>query len=308
MPAHGGAPPPHLHAAAHARDARDVASRIGCATIRGQAERPPDGSTRGRDVSFEPAGRVAVVTGASSGIGEATALRLARAGMTVIAVARRADRLDALAARHERILAHVADVTDTAAIDALADQVERDHGACHALINNAGVGGGPFRGRDDLDDAIHTIDVNLLGAMRCTAAFSRLLEASAPSRVVNVASVAGKLGVGPAAYASSKFGLVGFSEALAFSWAPRGITVTQLNPGYIETEGFPQTQVKRTPMRRAVGRPEQVARAIHQVLVSGQPERTVPAWYRAAIVARHVAAPLYRGLASRVERAGGSRD
>lgn len=259
-------------------------------------------------MTLEPAGRVAVVTGASSGIGEATAIRLARAGMTVIAAARRNDRLQELADRHPNIHPYVLDVTDTGSVDAFAARVEEDHGACHVLVNNAGVPGGPFRGRDDLDDAIRTIDVNLLGAMRCTAALADLLEASAPARVVNVASVAGKLGVGPAAYASSKFGLVGFSEALSFSWAGRGIRVTELNPGYIETEGFPQTQVKRTPLRGAIGEPEDVARAIHQVVVSGQPERTVPSFYRAFVVVRHVAAPLYRAVAARMQRAAGHRD
>jgi NAD(P)-dependent dehydrogenase (short-subunit alcohol dehydrogenase family) len=259
-------------------------------------------------MSFDPAGRVAVVTGASSGIGEATATRLARAGMTVVAVARRGARLDALAAEQPGVVPHVADVTDTAAVDALAARVRETFGACHVLVNNAGVGGGPFRGRDDLDDAIRTIDVNLLGALRCMAAFAALLEASAPSRVVNVASVVGKIGVGPAAYAASKFGLVGLSEATGLSWASRGITVTQLNPGFIETEGFTQAQIKRTPLGRLVGQPEDVARAIHGVVVHGPPERTVPGWYRGIVIARHVAAPLFRAGVSRMARARGTRD
>jgi NAD(P)-dependent dehydrogenase (short-subunit alcohol dehydrogenase family) len=259
-------------------------------------------------MGFDPAGRVAVVTGASSGIGEATARRLARAGMTVVAVARRGERLDALAAAQPGIVAHVADVTDTVAIDALATRVREDHGACHVLVNNAGVGGGPFRGRDDLDDALRTIDVNLLGAIRCMAAFAALLEASAPSRVVNIASVAGKVGVGPAAYAASKFGLVGLSEATGLSWAARGVSVTQCNPGFIETEGFTQAQVKRGPLGRLVGQPEDVARAIHGVIVHGQAERTVPGWYRGIVVARHVASPLFRAGVSRMARARGTRD
>jgi NAD(P)-dependent dehydrogenase (short-subunit alcohol dehydrogenase family) len=259
-------------------------------------------------MSFDPAGRVAVVTGASSGIVEAAATRLARAGMTVVAVARRGARLDALAAEQPGVVPHVADVTDTAAVDALAARVRETFGACHVLVNNAGVGGGPFRGRDDLDDAIRTIDVNLLGALRCMAAFAALLEASAPSRVVNVASVVGKIGVGPAAYAASKFGLVGLSEATGLSWASRGITVTQLNPGFIETEGFTQAQIKRTPLGRLVGQPEDVARAIHGVVVHGPPERTVPGWYRGIVIARHVAAPLFRAGVSRMARARGTRD
>lgn len=259
-------------------------------------------------MSWDPAGRIAVVTGASSGIGHATARRLADAGMTVVAVARRRDRLDALAEAHPNVVAHAADVTDIEAIDALVERVRGEFGSCHALVNNAGIGGGEFRGRDDLDDALRTIDVNLNGVLRCTAAFAQLLEASSPSRVVNIASVAGKVGLGPAAYAASKFAVVGFSEALAFAWAPRGVVVSQVNPGYIETEGFRQEQVKRTPLGRLVGEPEDVAEAVLETLIAGNTERTVPRWYRPFVVLRHTAAPAYRAVASRMARAGGSRD
>lgn len=245
-------------------------------------------------MSWDPAGRTAVVTGASSGIGAATARRLATLGMTVFAVARRGDRLTALAADHPGIVPHVADVTDTAAVDALADRVATDAGACHALINNAGVAGGPLRGRADLDDALHTIDLNLGGTLRCMAAFADLLTLGAPSRVVNVASIAGKVGVGPPAYAASKFAMVGLSEAAGADWARRGITVSQLNPGFIATEGFPQTGLVSGRFGRFVGRPEDVARAVHDVLVHGLSERTVPRWYRGLVVARHVAAPAVR--------------
>lgn len=257
---------------------------------------------------FDLPGKVAVVTGASSGLGEATAIRLASAGMTVIAVARRTERLDELSRRHPGIIPHGADVTDTAAIDELAAVVRRDHGACHVLVNNAGVGGSPFTGRADLDDAIHTVDVNLLGTMRCIASFAELLADSAPARVINVASVAGKVGIGPAAYAASKFGAVGLSESLSLAWRGRGVSVAQLNPGFIVTEGFPQTQIMRTPMRRLVGRPEMVAEAVEALIRSGASERTVPRWYRGIVVLRHVAPPLFWRLASRSPRAGGHRD
>lgn len=259
-------------------------------------------------MQWDPAGKVVVITGASSGIGEASARRLARAGMTVVAAARRTDRLAALATSQPGIVTRPVDVTDIESVDALADWVAAEFGVCHALINNAGIGGGTFFERDDLDDALHTLDVNLSGPIRCMASFVELLAASAPSRVVNVASVVGKLGIGPAAYASSKFGLVGFTEATAFSWRERGIAVTQLNPGFVKTEGFRQQQVMRTPLRRIVKRPEDVARAVHRVLLTGQPERTVPGWYRGLVVSRHVAAPLYRAIASRMKRAGGTRD
>lgn len=258
-------------------------------------------------MAWEPSGKVAVVTGASSGIGEATARRLATAGMTVVAVGRRGDRLEALADSFANVVAHPADVTDMAAVDALEKRVRDEFGACHAFVNNAGIGGGPFEGRDDLDGAIRTLDVNLLGVFRCMAAFADLLVESAPSRVVNVASVAGKVGIGPAAYAASKFGVVGMSEALSFSWARRGVTVTQLNPGFIETEGFPQEQVRASPLAPLLREPEDVAEAVLEVLVSGKHERTVPRVYRVAVVLRHVAPPVWRALGSRLGRASGRR-
>lgn len=259
----------------------------------------------------DPRDKVVVVTGASSGIGGAVARRLARAGVTVVAVARREERLTALAQELAtapgRIVPHAADVADTAAVDALAARVATEFGVCHALVNNAGVGGGGFHGRDDLDDTLRTLDINLLGTFRCLAAFADLLERSAPARVVNVASVAGKLGIGPAGYAASKFGVVGLSEALNLSWAPRGITVTQLNPGFILTEGFQQEHLMGGPLEQLVGDPDDVAEAVVEVLRSGAPERTVPGWYRPLVVLRHIAPPLYRAVASRMERSGGER-
>jgi NAD(P)-dependent dehydrogenase (short-subunit alcohol dehydrogenase family) len=176
-------------------------------------------STQNGSAAVDLQGKVAVVTGASSGIGEATARALAAAGMAVYAVARRAERLEALAAAHAGIVAHAADVTDDAAVGALAERVAAERGACHVLVNNAGFSRGErFRGSDDLADVQAVLDVNLVGVARCMGAFADLLVASAPARVVNVASVAGKVGVGPPAYAASKFGLVGFTEAVRPDW------------------------------------------------------------------------------------------
>lgn len=260
-------------------------------------------------MSWQLDGRVAVVTGASSGIGRATAQRLADEGMTVVVVARREHRLEELAAERAGIHAYAADVTDTEAVDGLAQFVADEFGACHALVNNAGVGGGPLESRADLDDTMRTIDINLGGTIRCTAAFADLLTASAPSRVINVASVAGKIGVGPAGYVASKFGMVGLSESLSFSWASRGVTVCQLNPGFIETEGFPQEQAKNSPLAPLLGQPEHVADAIVDALRTGTTERTVPKVYRSFVALRHVVPPLFRPLALKLagERASGGR-
>ena len=257
----------------------------------------------GRDTGRPtPADRIAVVTGASSGIGEATVLRLAEEGWTVVAAARRADRLADLVRRAQErgtagaVVAATLDVRDTASVDALAERVRVEHGACHLLVCNAGVGGGSISGRDDLDTALDVIDVNLAGTVRCCAAFAELLAHSAPSQVINVASVAGKLGLGPAAYVASKFGMVGLSEALGVAWRGRGVTVTQLNPGFVHTEGFPQTWADGTPVARLVVGPDVVARAVTRAVRRRSEEVTTPRWYRAFVVLRHVATPVWRGV------------
>jgi NAD(P)-dependent dehydrogenase (short-subunit alcohol dehydrogenase family) len=247
-------------------------------------------------------GRVAVVTGASSGIGEATVLRLAAEGWTVVAAARRADRLEHLARAAAEsgapgsVVPATLDVRDTASVDDLAMRVRAEHGACHLLVCNAGIGGGSLSGRDDLATALDVIDVNLAGTLRCCAAFADLLAESAPSQVINVASVAGKLGLGPAAYVASKFGMVGFSEALGVAWRGRGVTVTQLNPGFVHTEGFPQTWADGTPAARLVVGPDVVARAVSRAARRRTEEVTTPRWYRGFVVLRHVATPVWRGI------------
>lgn len=248
------------------------------------------------------AARIAVVTGASSGIGEATVLRLAEEGWTVVAAARRTERLAELVRRAEErgdagtVVAATLDVRDTASVDALAARVRDEYGACHLLVCNAGIGGGSLSGRDDLGTALDVIDVNLAGTVRCCAAFAELLSRSAPSQVINIASVAGKLGLGPAAYVASKFGMVGLSEALGVAWRGRGVTVTQLNPGFVNTEGFPQTWAEGTPVARLVVGPEVVSRAVSRAVRRRSEEVTTPRWYRAFVVLRHVATPIWRGV------------
>jgi len=243
--------------------------------------------------------RVAVVTGASSGIGEATVLRLA--------AARRADHLTALAQRAQQeglagtVEPATLDVRDMDSVDALAAHVADRFGRCELLVCNAGIGGGMLEDRADLDEALEVLDVNLAGTVRCCAAFAELLTASAPSQVIAVASVAGKLGLGPAAYVASKFGMVGLSEALGVAWRRRGITVTQLNPGFVRTEGFPQTWADGTPVARLVVGPEVVARAVSRAARRRTQEVTTPRWYRSFVVLRHVAAPVWRALSTRAD-------
>ena len=117
-----------------------------------------------------------------------------------------------------------------------------------------------------------------------------------------------KVGIGPAGYIASKFAVVGFSEALSLAWARDGITVTQLNPGFIATEGFPQQQVLRSKFAGVVGRPDDISDAVVDVLVRRPRERTAPRWYRAVVVVRHVLPGLFWRLAALTPRARGTRD
>lgn len=250
---------------------------------------------------MELGGKIAVVTGASSGIGQASALALADAGMTVVAVARRGERLTALAESDPRIRPYPGDVTVEEDVEQLAGWVAAQLGACHVLVNNAGLNAGKaFRGRQDLDEMWRVMDTNFFGAVRCTAAFGELLAASAPARVINVGSVAGKVASGMAGYGAAKFALVGFSENIRARWLRHGVAVGQLNPGFIRTEGFPQTHLRGTPLERLVGQPADVARAVVAMARTGSAERTVPRWYRGFVVLRHLTPPLWRAVTARL--------
>lgn len=250
---------------------------------------------------MELGGKIAVVTGASSGIGAASALALADTGMTVVAVARRGERLKELAETDPRVVPFVADVSVDEEVADLAAWVTSELGACHVLVNNAGLNAGKrFRGREDLEEVRRVMEVNFFGAVRCMAEFAELLAASAPARVINVGSVAGKVSAGMAGYGATKFALVGLSENVRAPWKRKGVAVSQLNPGFIRTEGFPQDGLRSTPLDRLVGQPEDVARAVVSLARSGAAERTVPRWYRSAVVVRHVAPPLWRAVATRL--------
>ncbi|MSO94379.1 MAG: SDR family NAD(P)-dependent oxidoreductase [Thermoleophilia bacterium] len=237
--------------------------------------------------------RVAVVTGASSGIGEATARELAGAGWHCVVVARREDRLRALA---EEIGGEVdlCDIGDSSAVEALAARVLERHPATHLLVNNAGM---PARGTFldvGLDLVEHVMRVNYLGGVWCARAFMPGLEAAAReggAHIVNLVSVAGMVSFAPAgAYAASKHAQLAFSRSLSAALRGSGIAVHSVLPGFVETEGFPQKDVlKSRLLRRFVIEPEDVARAILRAVEKGKQETVVP-WfpYRAVGIAQAV--------------------
>ncbi len=183
-------------------------------------------------------GRVAAVTGASSGIGEATALALAEAGAAVALAARREDRLAAIAEQIEGpTFVGEADVTDE---QQARDFIQRAHdelGGLHILVNNAGVMLlGPVAGADT-EEWRRMISVNLLGLLYCTHAALPLIEQSGGGDIVNVSSVAGRRAdAGGAVYNMTKFGVHAFSEALRQEALHVGIRVTTVAPGFVATE------------------------------------------------------------------------
>jgi uncharacterized protein len=226
--------------------------------------------------------RIAVVTGASSGIGEATARLLAKKGWRCVLVARREDRLRALANEiHGEV--EVCDVADREAVDAMAARILERHPAVHLLVNNAGM---PARGSFlavDLDLVERAVHVNYLGGVWCTRALLpglRWAAAGHGAHVVNVVSVAGTTAFAPAgAYAASKHAQLAFSRSLAAALAGTGIAVHAVLPGFVETEGFPQKGVlKSRLMARFVIQPPRVAEAVVRAVEAGKREITVP-WF-----------------------------
>jgi NADP-dependent 3-hydroxy acid dehydrogenase YdfG len=186
-------------------------------------------------------GRVAAVTGASAGIGEATAIALADAGFAVSVGARRAERLDGLTGRIEeaggRALALPGDLADPREARAFVERTREELGRLDVLVNNAGVMLlGPFE-RQEPEEWRRMIDVNVLGLLHCTQAAMPIMRAQGSGHVVNVSSIAGRVAAaGNSVYNFTKFGVTGFSEALRQEGREAGIRVTCLEPGYVETE------------------------------------------------------------------------
>jgi clavulanate-9-aldehyde reducatase len=199
-------------------------------------------------------GRVAAVTGASSGIGEATALALSEAGAAVAIGARRAERLNRLARRLEGpSLVYELDVSQEDQARGFVQAATDELGGLHILVNNAGVMllGGVADA--DTGDWRRMIEVNLLGLLYCTHAALPVLTAGGGGDIVNLSSVAGRRAdAGAAVYNMTKFGVHAFSEALRQEALHAGIRVTTVAPGFVETElqGHNRNPVVRRAMER----------------------------------------------------------
>ncbi len=186
-------------------------------------------------------GRVAAITGASSGIGEATALTLARAGAAVSLAARRTDRIEGLAKRIEadggRAIAIATDVADEEQANAFITQTKEGLGRLDILVNNAGVMLlGPVIGADT-SEWRRMIEVNVLGLLYCTHAALPIMGEQGSGHILNVSSTAGRFAnFGSAVYNLTKFGVNGFTEALRQELVPAGVKVTVIEPGMVATE------------------------------------------------------------------------
>jgi clavulanate-9-aldehyde reducatase len=228
-------------------------------------------------------GRKALITGASSGIGEATALAMVREGAAVALGARRKERLDDLVGTIEaeggRAVAFEADVADEEQARTLVAEAHSELGGLDCLVNNAGVMLlGPVQGAET-DEWRRMIEVNLLGLLYCTHAALPVIRDGGGGDIVNVSSVAGRTArLGLAAYNMTKWGVVGFSEALRQEGQHIGVRVSCIEPGFVDTE---LQGHNRNPMvvegidraRERIGRvldADDIARAV--VFVVSQPE------------------------------------
>ncbi len=225
---------------------------------------------------------MAVVTGASSGIGEATARELARRGWYCVLLARRADRLEALTTEIGGEW-EACDVRDRAQVDDVAQRVLARHAAVALLVNNAGVPGRGTFVSTSPETIERVIETNYLGGVWCTRAFMpglRAAVATGSAHVVNVVSVAGTIAFAPAGpYAAAKHAQLAFSRSLTATLRPEGIQVHTLLPGFVETEGFtPRSNLRSGLMRRFVLDSDDVARAIVKAVERGRKEMTVP-WF-----------------------------
>jgi short-subunit dehydrogenase len=242
--------------------------------------------------------KVAVVTGASSGIGAATARRLARdPGRELVLVARRGELLAEMAASLPCPTTWLAvDVTSSDAPERVRAHVDQHHDRLDLLVNNAGAAWRGTFGETGWANVHRHMELNFDAVVRLTEALLPLLRKSAPSAIVNVASTAGRISrPNSGAYSASKFALIGWTDALSLEEAPHGVHVGMVLPGFVSTEGFPQTELRQKALTRLIlSTPDKVAAAIHEVGPGGKPERYVPRPYALAAYLRILAPRLVR--------------
>lgn len=239
------------------------------------------------------AGRAALITGASSGIGRLLALRLAREGAGVALVARRGDELEKLAAEivaaGGRALPLVCDVADPAQVDEAAARARAHFGHVDLLFNNAGYGHHRSFLDWELADMERMLRVNYLGSLYFTKALLPAMVERGKGWLVFVASVAGRLGLpDESAYSATKFAMVGLAEALSMEVEDAGVHVLTVCPGSVRTPFFDAEALERMPesARRSMVEPADLVERIVSALARGQRELTFPRRIALAYVLR----------------------
>jgi len=247
---------------------------------------------------------VALITGASSGIGEAFAWRLARKPDTrIILVARREERLRELAKRLPCEVTWVAaDVTESDTPGRLLAHVQEHHPPINLLVNNAGAAWRATFDEGGHENVRRTMELNFDAVLKVTETFLPMLRQTAPSAIVNIASTAGRVSrAGSGAYSASKYALIGWSDSLFLEEAPNGVHVGLVLPGFIKTEGFPADELTSSLKTRwLVSDVRHVAEAIYEAGLQGKAERYVPRPY-GLVAALKILAP---GLVRRVLSGG----
>ena len=222
---------------------------------------------------FSLQGKVALVTGASQGIGEAIAKRLAAQGATVVCAARTLRKLqevaDAITAEGGKADVVVADLSDGASVRAAITTTVERHGAIHILVNNAGITRDKLLIQMKEEDWDAVIDTNLKGAWTAIQAATKPMMKQRWGRIINIASVVGQMGnPGQANYVAAKAGLIGLTKSVARELASRNVTANAVTPGYIETAmtaGLPEEVkaefTKQIPLGR-MGTADDIAAAV----------------------------------------------
>jgi NAD(P)-dependent dehydrogenase (short-subunit alcohol dehydrogenase family) len=218
---------------------------------------------------FDLDGRVAIVTGASAGLGARFAATLAGAGATVVACARRLEPLERLADEHERVEAVRCDVADAAQLQALVDGVVARHGTVDICVNNAGISSGGPEAQSDPDAFARVLDVNVRAVFALCQLVARPMLAQGRGSIVNVSSMFGLVASAPApdaGYVAAKAAVNGLTRELGAQWGAQGVRVNALAPGWfptdMNTELFADERTVRwlhrqTPLGRA-GRPDEL--------------------------------------------------
>jgi short-subunit dehydrogenase len=252
-------------------------------------------------------GTVGIVTGASSGIGAEIARQLAAGGMRVALLARRMERLQSLAAevqgRGGEAMPVACDVAERASVEAAVQTVLARWQRIDLLVNDAGYGRHVLFKDHDVADIERMMRTNYLGTVYATKAVLPAMRARGRGWIVNVSSVAGKLGQpDEAAYSASKFAVTGLSEALAYEFAPLGIHVMTVYPALVRTEMFTPDVLARMPpsaLRTFLDAPVFVRRVL-RALARGQYEVTVPRYVGISYLMRTVLPALHRRIMARI--------